>query len=398
MKILWVNPNFLHPTTKGGQIRTLEILRHLHLWHEVHYAALAHLDAPEGPRQAGAYSTRSYAFPHSAPDKGSTAFLGQLARGLFSSVPLAVSRFYSPALARCVRELIERENFDRLVCDFLVAAPHFPELRRAVLFQHNVETVIWRRHAEFAGDPLRKIYLGLQAERMYRFERQACRRAGTIVAVSPVDAQTMRKMFGVTRVHEIPTGVNLDYFTPVSPSPPVADLVFLGSMDWQPNVDGVKGFLRDVWPRILSRRPQTTFAIVGRDPPAEIRAFAERDSRILITGTVPDVRPYVWGAKVAVVPLRIGGGTRLKIYECMAARVPVVSTHVGAEGLEVAHPENIRLADAPDAFAGQCFELLESEAGRARMAEAAWQLVSSKFSSERVARRFEEILKAAPGL
>jgi glycosyltransferase involved in cell wall biosynthesis len=105
----------------------------------------------------------------------------------------------------------------------------------------------------------------------------------------------------------------------------------------------------------------------------------------------------LWGAKVSVVPLRIGGGTRLKIYESMAARVPVVSTHVGAEGLEVTHPENIRLADDPDAFAGHCLKLLESEAERTRMSEAAWHLVSSRSSSEQVARRFERILEGAPG-
>jgi polysaccharide biosynthesis protein PslH len=117
---------------------------------------------------------------------------------------------------------------------------------------------------------------------------------------------------------------------------------------------------------------------------------------VTVSGTVSDVRPYVWGAKVSVVPLRIGGGTRLKIYESMAARVPVVSTRVGAEGLEVTHPENIRLADSPGEFARQCLELLESDAERSRMSAAALQLVSSRFSSEQVARRFEQILETAP--
>jgi glycosyltransferase involved in cell wall biosynthesis len=396
MKILWVSPGFLHPTTKGGQIRTLEILRHLHRWHEVHYAALAHPDAPEGPRRAGEYSTRSYAFPHRPPGKQTAAFVGQLARGLFSPAPLAVSRFYSPALARFLPELMERERFDRLVCDFLASAPHVQDLRRAVLFQHNVETIIWRRRAEHASGPLDKAYLQMQAERMYRYERRACRAAGVVVAVSPVDARMMREMFGAARVHEIPTGVDLGFFAPPPSAPPVADLLFVGSMDWLPNVDGVKYFLREILPLIRNRRPQATFAIVGRDPPPELRAVAQQDSRVTVTGTVSDVRPYVWGAKVSVVPLRIGGGTRLKIYESMAARVPVVSTRVGAEGLEVTHPENIRLADTPGEFAGQCLDLLESDTERVRMAGAAWQLVSSRFSSEQVARRFEQILETAP--
>ncbi|MFB3778599.1 MAG: glycosyltransferase family 4 protein [Bryobacteraceae bacterium] len=396
MKILWVNPNFLHPTTKGGQIRTLEILRHLHRWHEVHYAALSSPDATEGPSRAGEYSARSYAFPHRVPGKRSAAFLGQLSRGLLSPVPVAVSRFYSPALARFVVESLESGSFDRVVCDFLAAAPHFPDLGRALLFQHNVETIIWRRHAEHASNPMAKAYLRMQAKRMFQYERRACRAAGDIVAVSGVDANKMREMFGVTRVHEIPTGVDLEYFRPTAPHPPVADLLFVGSMDWLPNVDGVKHFLAEILPRIRKKRPQTTFAIVGRDPSPELKAIAARTPGVIVTGTVPDVRRYVWGARVSVVPLRIGGGTRLKIYESMAARVPVVSTRVGAEGLEVTHPENIRLADGPDEFAAACLELLASEGDRIRQAESAWQLVSSRFSSEKVARRFEEILRGAP--
>ena len=395
MKILWVNPNFLHPTTKGGQIRTLQILRHLHRRHEVHYAALEDTAGSEGSRRAGEYSTRSYAFPHRVPDKRSVAFLGQVVMGLVSQVPVAVSRFYSPALARFVRELIAREHYDRQVCDFLASVPHFPDLSRTVLFQHNVETVMWRRRAQHTPNPLGRAFLQLQAERMYRYERQACRSAGAVVAVSPVDARTMREMFGATRVYEIPTGVDVDYFTPVRAAPQVSDLAFVGSMDWAPNIDGVSHFLQEILPRIHSRRPQATFAIVGRDPPRELLAAAGKDSRVIVTGTVPDVRPYLWGAKVAVVPLRIGGGTRLKIYECMAARTPVVSTHVGAEGLDVSHPETIRLADSADQFAAQCLELLESNTERERITEAAWQLVSSKLSSEYVARRFEEVLEAA---
>ncbi len=396
MKILWVNPNFLHPTTKGGQIRTLQILRHLHRRHELHYAALAEPDAPEGPQRAHEYSTHSHSVPHRAPEKSSAAFFGQLARGLFSTAPLAISRFYSPVLERVVHELIEREKFDRLVCDFLASAPHFPDLRRTVLFQHNVETVIWRRRVEHAADPASRAYLRLQAERMYRYERSACRRAGAVVAVSAGDAKAIREMFGVVRVEEIPTGVDVELLTPPPSAKPVADLLFVGSMDWQPNVDGVKLFLTEILPLIHNRLPEATFAIVGREPPAGIRALAERDRRIVVSGTVPDVRPYLWGAKVAVVPLRIGGGTRLKIYECMAAEVPVVSTHVGAEGLEVSHPENIRLADAPLQFASQCLELLESGAERKRMTAAARQMVASRFSSENVARRFEDILQSSP--
>jgi glycosyltransferase involved in cell wall biosynthesis len=131
---------------------------------------------------------------------------------------------------------------------------------------------------------------------------------------------------------------------------------------------------------------------VGRNAGSDIRALADRDARIRVTGTVADVRPYLWGAAVAVVPLRIGGGTRLKIYEAMAAKTPVVSTTIGAEGLAYTSGEDIQIADTPVDFAERCVELLDDEPRRRRQAEAAWLLVNSRFSWNSVARRFEEVL------
>jgi glycosyltransferase involved in cell wall biosynthesis len=132
-------------------------------------------------------------------------------------------------------------------------------------------------------------------------------------------------------------------------------------------------------------------------PTPEISAYATADSRISVTGTVPDVRPYLWGSSVAIVPLRIGGGTRLKIYEAIAARVPVVSTTIGAEGLDIRAPEHFRLADTPQAFAEQCVRLLSDATDRARLAAAAWDTVASRFSWESVTRQFEDILERSRG-
>jgi glycosyltransferase involved in cell wall biosynthesis len=398
MKVLWVNTNFMHPTTKGGQIRTLEMLRHLHRWHQIHYVAIEDPAQPEGPGRSQEYSFRAYPMSHRIPPKGSPAFLLQLARGLLSPMPVAVSRFYSPKLGQFVEGLMRHEHFDRAVVDHLAPTSYFPDLARSLLFQHNVETVIWRRHAEHAGDPVRRMYFRRQADLMLEYERNACRTAGHVVAVSSIDTEHMRTMFGVSRVTEVPTGVNLDYFTPPPTVAPAADLVFVGSMDWLPNIDGVTYFIKEILPRIRRRKPACTLAIVGRKPSPKLLELARKDPKIIVTGTVADVRPYLWGSSVSIVPLRIGGGTRLKIYEAMAARIPVISTSIGAEGLVVNPPENIRIADTPQDFADQCMLLLDDAAERKCIAEAAWEMVSSCFSWEKVARRFERILEAAPSL
>lgn len=393
MKILWVCPLFLHPTTKGGQIRTLETLRQLHKRHEVHFAALADPAVPEGPARSSEYSTRSYAIPHVAPKRGSLAFYLQAINGFFSRRPVAVSRYQSDAMRRKLKALVQAENFDVVVCDFLAAAPNLPSFENTVLFQHNVETTIWERHAENAPSLPHRLLYRRQAKRMFEYERQVCRQSRQVIAVSDADAERMRKLFGVEHCDAVPTGVDTAYFTPpTSPVAPGADLVFLGSMDWQPNVDGMLFFAEQVWPRIKAELPDCRLDIVGRTPPRSIVALGEQDSSIRITGTVPDVRPYLWGSKVSIVPLRIGGGTRIKIYEAMAACLPVVSTTIGAEGLPLHSGETILLADSPEQFAQDCIQLIRNAELRHRIARAGRDLVAAEFSWDAAARSFEQLL------
>ncbi|HVX65432.1 MAG TPA: glycosyltransferase family 4 protein [Bryobacteraceae bacterium] len=394
MKILWISPNFLHPTTKGGQIRTLGILSRLARVHEIHYVAFEDPANPEGPERAGEYSYRAYPVPHAVNDKRSLRFLPELAASMFSPLPVAIRRYRSEPMREFLDDLLAREAFDRVVVDFLVMASSCPALERAFLFQHNVETMIWRRRAAHAAGLAERLILPAQARRMFAFEREACRTAGHVIAVSDSDAAEMREMFGAERISTIPTGVDVEYFKPPEPAPLLADLLFVGSMDWMPNVDGVHWFVREVLPLIRARRRGTTLAVVGRTPPPDIVALGRSDPGIRITGTVPDVRPYLWGAAVSVVPLRIGGGTRLKIYESMAAGVPVVSTAVGAEGLAVHAGEDIRLADRPEAFAADCVELLEDRDAAFRLAARARDMVAANFSWEQVAATFTRILES----
>jgi sugar transferase (PEP-CTERM/EpsH1 system associated) len=395
MKILWVKTDFLHPTTRGGQIRTLEILARLHARHQIHYVAFDDPKRPEGPERSVEYCSQAYPVPHAVPRKGSPGFIPQLVKGLFSRLPVAVGRYRSAAMARRIEALLERHRFDRLVCDFLAPAPNLTRLRDWVLFQHNVESAIWSRRADRARDPFRALYLRLQARRMHDYEGRACREAGRVLAVSRQDADLMRTLYGAFRIAVVPTGVDVDRFSPPPHAPKVADLVFVGSMDWLPNIDGMIFFAREILPRIRRERPGCSVAIVGRSPARAVSALAARDPRIVVTGTVEDVRPYLWGSSVAIVPLRIGGGTRLKIYEAMAAGVPVVSTAIGAEGLDVKSPENIRLADDPEGFAGACVELLVHDEVRRGQARAGLELVRARASWDAAAAVFEAALRDA---
>jgi glycosyltransferase involved in cell wall biosynthesis len=253
--------------------------------------------------------------------------------------------------------------------------------------------MIWRRHAEHAGNIVKRLYFQLQAQRMAQYEGEACRKAKRVIAVSNADADTMRREYRVQDVSAVPTGVDLEFFkNPGTPTPTgfKADLVFVGSMDWMPNSEGIRWFVREVFPLVLKKRPNTTFTIVGRKPPPDIDAMT--NERIKVTGTVPDVRPYLWGSSVSIVPLRIGGGTRLKIYEAMAASVPVISTSVGAEGLEIEDGQNIAIADDAGPFADRCVDLLNDRATCQIMARRALEIVADRYSWDSVVAQFERLL------
>ena len=357
MKILWANPHFLHPTNKGGQIRTLEMLRHLHRWHEIHYVALENAGEPEGVERSSEYCAKAYPIQHAVPRRGSPAFVAQALRNLLNPLPLAVSRYQSSRMRQVISGLLQQGSFDRLVCDFLFVAPNIPSLNQALLFQHNVETTIWDRHLERSPTALHRAFFRLQRNRMAAYEGRTCRESAHLVAVSAKDVDRFRTMFGVSRISEVPTGVDISFFSPPpSQANRIADLVFVGSMDWLPNIDGCTYFVNDILPVIRKRKPDVTVAIVGRSPGTDILEMAQRDPKIQVSGTVPDIRPYLWGSSVSIVPLRIGGGTRLKIYEAMAAKIPIVSTTIGAEGLPVLNGRHLFLADTPEEFAHRCVD------------------------------------------
>jgi glycosyltransferase involved in cell wall biosynthesis len=387
-----VKTDFLHPTTRGGQIRTLEMLRRLHRRHQVDYLALDDGTQPEGPARAHEYCRQFEIVPHRAPSKRSLAFAGQLLAGLVSPLPVAVNRWKSEEMRRRAETMDRREKYDAIVCDFLFPAPNIPEIERALLFQHNVEAMIWRRHATHGATPLHRAYFRLQAQRMEAYERQVCRAARRVVAVSANDARVMERDYGISGVGDVPTGVDVDFFAPPAVAAHKADLTFLGSMDWMPNIDGAEWFTAEVLPLLRRRHRQCTVALVGRKPTAAVTALAAADPLLQVTGTVDDVRPWLHGSKVSIVPLRVGGGTRLKIYEAMAAGVPAVSTTIGAEGLDVIDGVNIRLADTPQAFADACADLLDDAAARERMADAARQMVAERYSWEAVTDIFERYL------
>jgi len=391
VKILWLKTELLHPVDKGGRIRTYQMLRELKKQHEIVYLTLDDgVAGAEEVRKAGEYCHELIRIPHHRTAKFTARFFAELALNVVSDLPYFLQKYRSEGMRLEIERRDRAAAFDVLVCDFLVPAVNLPVAleRPAVLFQHNVEAEIWRRHADVAADPIRRIYFREQWRRTVEFERAASRRFAGIVAVSQRDKRTFESEYGLEEVSVVETGVDVDFFQPTGRAQIPKRVVFTGSMDWLPNVDGMQWFVAEIFPLIQQRHPEATLAIVGRDPNAAVRQLGEGRDDIIVTGTVEDVRPWIEEGAVYVVPLRIGGGTRLKIYEAMALERPVVSTSIGMEGLPVRHGEELQIVDGQHDFAAQVSDLLEhTDEARALGRRAAarvrrdfgWSTVSGEF-------------------
>ena len=317
-------------------------------------------------------------------------------RHLVSRVPVPVATDRSRPGRRVVADELAN-GADVVVFDFLhstVLAPAGLAVP-SVLFTHNVESEIFRRHADLAKNPVKKTIFRDQLRKMERFESAALHRFHTVVAVSGRDADCFRESFGLARAEVIPTGVDTDFFayTPPGDSRAVA---FTGSMDWLANIDGVDWFLEQVWDRVVREVPGARFKVIGRNPPAHLIEKARAKGLPWdFTGFVDDVRPHVRGCSAYAIPLRVGGGTRLKAFEAMALGCPVVSTSIGVEGLPVEPDRHYLRADSAPDFAATLVRLLREAGLRERLAHEARRHVEEGFSFLRVARTFEEICDRA---
>jgi glycosyltransferase involved in cell wall biosynthesis len=391
MHVLWIKTDLLFPLNTGGRIRTFEMLRAIKREHEVTYVALDDGSVtPEALERASEYASRVDLVPHVKPSKGTLGFYGALAANLISSSPYVIDRYRSPAMGERIRFWCER-YIDLLVCDFVFPAPAVPASARVprILFQHNVEARIWERHAGVGRTPLHRAYFGLQHRRMRRAEAALCAAFDGVVAVSDTDAEAFRTEYGLAHVESVPTGVNTEFFTVTDPAKrEPKHLLFLGAMDWMPNADGVRWFVNEVLPIVRRGEPDIHLTIVGRDPVASVRELHDPAQGITVTGTVPDVRPWLEKASVFVVPLRIGGGTRLKLFEGLATGIPTVSTTIGAEGLPLRDGVHLRIGDTPEAMANAILDLVRDPAAAAAMGQGAARHVRGTFGWSGVARQF----------
>ncbi len=395
MKILWVKPGGLVPLDSGGKIRSYHLLRGLAQSHSVTFLSFYAAHANDCHRDLEKAFHKVVLFPLQLPEATSLRNGRSYLRALWTSQPFSTARFCVPEVIHGVRRELEQGSYDAMICDFLMGAMVTPLGWPCpkIFFTHNVEALIWKRHFRVSGNPLWKLFTWREYRTIARQEKRCLRAADHVLTVSGTDRDFFSRIVSPDKITVIPTGVDVDYFCPQPAEVRPHSLVFTGSMDWMPNEDAVLYFIEEIFPLVRREAPDATLWVVGRRPSARLVEFAARREGVQVTGAVDDIRPYVAQSEVYVVPLRVGSGTRIKIFEALGMGKAVVSTTLGAEGLPVQNGENILLADEAGEFARRILDLFSTPERRMALGTAARRLVEEKYSWSSVATILDDVLR-----
>lgn len=397
MKILALTSKSPYPLVEGRALRTFNLLKQAARRHEIHL--LSFVQTPE--EVEGIESMRgicaSVAFEPLYLDGARTNLLRDAALELVSSAPLMAVKYSTSTMRRRLRASLRAARFDVLHLDMLHLALYLDEAQSVpvVLVDHNVESVLLERRAQSEPRPLAHAYLRYQVGKLRRFEARSCERANAVVAVSEHDAAQLRSLAPRATVWSVPNGVDTDFFRARDTPRQAGSMVFVGGLGWFPNLDAMRYFCESVLPLVLRQCPDASLTVVGKNPDERAAKAIAAHPRVRLTGMIDDIRDTVSAAAVFVVPLRIGGGTRLKILDALSMGKAIVTTSLGCEGLDVIHGEHLLIADEPQSFAREVLRVLGNPALAAELGRRGRELVQNRYEWAVIAETMEEVYAAA---
>ncbi|MFO7918624.1 MAG: glycosyltransferase [Anaerolineae bacterium] len=406
-RVLFLTPQLPYPPEQGTAIRNYNLIRHVASRHDVALLSFVHGDGKHvdlGPLEEICFSLSTVPAPARS--------LGDRLRTLLTTRdPDMAHRLRASKFTSALKEVLTRDPPDLVQVEGIEMAPYIPMMRRwlgqacpPILFDdHNAEYVLQRRAWESDLPRPRRwpaaLYSFIQWRRLVRYERSVCRWADDVVVVSEADARAVGRLLPALSPLVVPNGVDVKRYHPqLADSLPLRHpaVVFTGKMDFRPNVDAMVWFYERVWSLVRDAVPDVHLYVVGKSPHTRLSSLVQ-DPAVTITGYVEDILPYFGGADVYVVPLRVGGGTRLKVLEAMAAGLPLVSTPLGAEGISLIPGTHALLADTPAEFAqAVCFLLEDVEKQRA-LGRAAREFVRQHYDWRQIVPRLQPLYDALMG-
>ncbi len=392
MKILIIDEEFPYPLNSGKRLRTSNLTYELALTNDVSYLAFGDI-ASEAAKHFKSKNIQPIAVTPINNKKSGLSFYLKLMTNLFSSEPYIVTSHYSSEFETQLLKLINEQKFDVIICEWTPYAQYVKNITKSksIIVAHNIESDIWKRYYENESNPLKRFYIGLQYKKVLNFEKNCFKWVDGATAVSSIDASFIKKLNLPYTPAIIENGVDTDFFTPSDTTPLPHRLAFTGSMDWRPNQDAAEFFASEILPLLKKSIPDIEAYFIGRNPPPHIKELNKIDG-ITITGMVDDVRTYIADGSLYIVPLRIGGGSRLKILEAMGMKKPIISTSVGAEGLEVTDLHDILIADTPQEFCDTILKALKDKALCDKIAKNGFSLVHEKYKWSSIGKKLNKYL------
>jgi polysaccharide biosynthesis protein PslH len=396
MRILYVATQYPLPVNNGVKMRVWSLLSAIaDAGHEITLATFAEPNDADGTEhELRKVCKASDIVPRRTESlSGSTNYLARLACVLSPS-PFTIDRFRSDEMRAALERRLNSGAFDLVLCDNIYTTINLPPTSLPlVLNSHNVEHLILQRYAQQESNPLKALYARLEAGKLRRFEAATYKRAASVMVCSKLDGNLLEQLCPGLKTAVVPNAVDvLDYEIGAEEDP--VTLVYQGGMDWFPNRDALEYFVRAILPLVQKEIPGARLIAAGRNPTAEFRARFSDVPALQFTGTLPDLRPTIAKAAVCVVPLRVGSGTRLKILESGAMGKAIVSTTIGAEGLDFVPGEEILIADDPGAFAANVVELLRNPGWRKAMGQAARNRVAQDYDVKALKRSIDGVFRS----
>jgi glycosyltransferase involved in cell wall biosynthesis len=396
LRVVVVDEELPYPLTSGKRLRSFNLLTRLARRHHLTYICHRNADADEARRAQQVFhdhQVETVVVERSVPPKSGPGFYARLAANLLSPLPYSVASHRSRALRRALQAHAAAHPVDLWHCEW---TPYVEALRgwrgiRRLVMAHNVESLIWQRYHETETEPLKRWYIGQQWRKFERFERAAFATADRVVAVSVEDAAHIEGRFGGRMVDVVDNGVDTAYFQPPEGPREANRILFLGSLDWRPNLDAVGLLLDRIYPAVRAAESSARLSLVGRRPPTSLIRRAASMAGVELHADVADVRPYLGQSGVLAVPLRIGGGSRLKILEALACGLPVVSTRVGAEGLHLEAGKHLTVVPGVEDMAAALVEAIRAPDAARTQAACARRIVLERYDWNALADKLERV-------
>jgi len=398
MRVLFVSHFIPHPPTGGASLRNFNIVKELSRNNSVHLVTFTQRDRHptreriEKSREVLKEFCEEITIIDVPSDGSSLRWYSLLGLNMFSREPYSAWRFWSPMMAQAIEDQIAKHKFDIVHVDTIALAGYLKNLKGlpAVLNHHNVESTLLLRRAATEKNPATRAYIGLQGRKLRSAEQRALSAFDGNISVSDLDGQELSELNPKATICVVPNGTDTEFFKPIDGVDEDLSLVFAGSMAWYPNGDAMILFGEKIWPLIKRELPDIQMNLIGSRAPAEVVKLGQVDNQFKVLGFVDDVRPTIARAAVYVVPIRVGGGTRLKILDAMAMGKAIVSHPIGAEGLDVTDGKDIVIAEEPELFAKRVVELVRDVESRQLISAQARKSVVEKYSWSTIIPKMEQ--------